>query len=108
MVATGGNVFLHGGSGVATPQSPGSGAPTLDANVHLQLLFQYYCRFGRSGVDHDIDTMDIVMFAKFTRDCPDLLDKALNPTEADLIFVKAKTKAQRRVSYGQVRRPHLY
>ena len=80
-----------------------SGAPPLDPNMHLQLLFQYYCRFGRSGVDHDIDTLDIVMFAKFTRDCPDLLDKALNPTEVDLIFVKAKTKAQRRASYGQAR-----
>ena len=75
----------------------------LDPNVHLQLLFQYYCRFGRSGVDHDIDTMDCVMFAKFTRDCPELLDKVLNPTEVDLLFVKAKAKAQRRLTYGQVR-----
>ena len=88
---------------ISAPAASASGG-ALETNVHLQLLFQYYCRFGRSGVDHDIDTMDCGMFAKFSRDCPDLLDRALNATEVDLLFVKAKSKAARRITYGQVRR----
>ena len=32
--------------------------------------------------------------AKFTRECPGLLDRALNPREVDLIFVKVKSRAK--------------
>jgi hypothetical protein len=78
---------------------------SLTTGVHLQLLFQYYCRFGRSGTDHDIDTLDNAMYAKFTRDCPGLLTRPgpLSQAEADLLFLKHKTKSLRRVSYWQVR-----
>jgi hypothetical protein len=97
---------------MASPSSSfsGSGAPAaaaepprpLDANVMLQLLFQYYCRFGRtSGMTDEEDFLDSFNFAKFTRDCPGLLDKTLNPTEIDLIFVKCRTKGSRRLAYGQ-------
>lgn len=44
---------------------------------------------------------DSFNFSKFTRECPDLLDKLLNPTEVDLIFVKCKAKTARRLTYGQ-------
>jgi hypothetical protein len=44
---------------------------------------------------------DSVNFAKLTRECPDLIDRYLNPTETDLIFVKCKSKHSRRLTYGQ-------
>ena len=76
----------------------------LSTGVHLQLLFQYYCRFGRSGTDHDIDTLDNAMYAKFMRDCPGLLRPGpQGQAEADLLFLKHKAKSLRRVSYWQVR-----
>lgn len=76
-------------------------AEPIDANVQLQLLFQYYCRFGRTGSGGDEeDTIDSFNFAKFTRECPGLLDRRLNPTEVDLIFVKCKAKGGRRLHYG--------
>ena len=80
-----------------------SSSPDLDQSVHLQLLFQYYCRFGRSGTDHDIDTMDNAMYAKFTRDSPGLLQRPFTAAEADLLFARLKTKSLRRITYGQVR-----
>jgi len=55
----------------------------LDTNTQLQLIFQYYCRFGRTGGSGDEqDTLDGANFAKLTRECPDLLDRVLNPTGA--------------------------
>jgi hypothetical protein len=91
------------GAGSATPGSPSAGSSRpLDTNVMLQLLFQYYCRFGRtSGMTDDEDTLDSFNFAKFTRECPGLLDKTLNPTEVDLVFVKVRTKGARRLTYSQ-------
>ena len=111
-------VLLEMNIGISAPNSVFSGVgsvtefgdvdeslPALDTSIHLQLLFQYYCRFGRSGVDHDIDTLDNSMYAKFARDCPGLLLKPLNPAECDLLFVKHKSKTLRRINYGQVRFP---
>ena len=89
-------------SGGTAPEDEGAAAP-LTTGVHLQLLFQYYCRFGRSGTDHDIDTLDNAMYAKFTRDCPGLLARPLGAAECDLLFLKHKAKALRRATYGQVR-----
>jgi hypothetical protein len=43
----------------------------LDTNTQLQLIFQYYCRFGRTGGSGDEqDTLDGANFAKLTRECP--------------------------------------
>jgi hypothetical protein len=90
---------LYGGES----QTLGGAPDLLDHSVHLQLLFQYYCRFGRSGTDHDIDTMDNAMYAKFTRDSPGLLQRPFTAAEADLLFARLKTKSLRRITYGQVR-----
>lgn len=79
------------------------GGGQLDTSLQLQLLFQYYCRFGRTGRETEIETLDNVMWAKFCRDTPGLLDRRVTPTEADLIFVKVKSKHSRRVDYNQVR-----
>lgn len=46
------------------------------------------------------DTLDSFMFIKFARECPGLLDRALTPTELDLIFVKAKPKFERRLDFA--------
>ncbi len=73
----------------------------IDTNAQLQLVFQYYCRFGRTGGHSGEDTMDNVNFAKFARECPRLLDRRLDRTEVDLIFTKVKAKGKRRITYSQ-------
>lgn len=94
---------LYGGDSQTLQNVSSFSPPDLDQAVHLQLLFQYYCRFGRSGTDHDIDTMDNAMYAKFTRDSPGLLQRPFTAAEADLLFARLKTKSLRRITYGQVR-----
>ena len=97
---------LYGGDSVSNVTLPSEGVdPPFETSMHLQLLFQYYCRFGRSGTDHDIETLDNAMYAKFTRDCPGLLQRPLTVAEADLLFSKHKTKALRRITYVQVSVP---
>lgn len=73
----------------------------LDTNTQLQLIFQYYCRYGRTSGKETEDTIDSFNFMKFVKECPDLLDSLLTPTEVDLIFVKCKDKTARRLTYGQ-------
>jgi hypothetical protein len=74
----------------------------IDTNTQLQLIFQYYCRFGRTGgMGDEQDTIDSFNFAKLTRECPGMLDRNLTPTQVDLIFIKSKPKAARRITYGQ-------
>lgn len=54
----------------ASASQAGDGDP-MDTNVLLQLLFQYYCRFGRSAqllsMSSEEDTLDGAGFAKFCR-----------------------------------------
>jgi len=38
-------------------------------------------------------------FTKFCKDCK-LIDKKFTVTDADLIFAKAKTKAERRITFA--------
>ena len=45
-------------------------------------------------------TLDNSNFAKFSRECPGLLDRRLNKTEVDLIFTKAKPKFKRRLDFS--------
>ena len=97
--------ILSGGTEHDEAFSESAAGASLPTGVHLQLLFQYYCRFGRSGTDHDIDTLDNAMYAKFTRDCPGLLTRPLSAADCDLLFVKHKAKPLRRITYGQVRGP---
>ena len=95
--------ILSGGTEHDEAFSESAAGAALPTGVHLQLLFQDYCRFGRSGTDHDIDTLDNAMYAKFTRDCPGLLARPLSAADCDLLFVKHKAKPLRRITYGQVR-----
>jgi len=44
--------------------------------------------------------MDGKTFAKFAKDCK-ILDKKLTATDIDLIFAKAKSKTDRRITYTQ-------
>ena len=75
---------------------------SVDTNIQLQLLFQYYCRYGRTGGQgEEQDTMDGTNFNKLTRECPGMLDRNLTPAQADLIFMKCKPKTVRRITYGQ-------
>ncbi len=74
----------------------------LDANTQLQLIFQYYCRFGRTGPRGTAqDTIDSFNFMRLARECPDLLDSRLDRAEVDLIFAKCRSKGQRRLEYRQ-------
>ena len=97
---------IHLPSSASSVASGGGGddGEELDANVQLQLLFQYYCRFGRTAKETEIETLDNAMWAKFCRDTPGLLDRRLSATELDLVFFKVKSKAARRIDYNQVRR----
>lgn len=45
------------------------------------------------------ESMDSAAFAKLARECPGLLDRAVNPIEVDLIFTKAKPKFERRLQF---------
>ena len=63
-------------------------------------IFEFYANFGRSAVQTYQDSMDSFMFMKFARECPGLLDRALTRTEVDLIFTKAKPKAERRLDFS--------
>lgn len=88
-------------AGGAAAGGEGEESP-LDTNTQLQLIFSYYCKFGRTGgAGDEQDTLDNANFSKFARECPDLMDRVLNATEVDLIFVKCKAKGARRLSYGQ-------
>ena len=62
-------------------------------------IFEFYANYGRSSVMSYQDTIDSFMFMKFCKDTPGLLGPALTRTEVDLIFTKAKPKAQRRLSF---------
>lgn len=74
----------------------------LDANTQLQLIFQYYCRFGRTGPRGTAqDTIDSFNFMRLARECPGLLDARLDRAEVDLIFAKCRSKGQRRLEYRQ-------
>jgi hypothetical protein len=79
-----------------------SRSTVLDANTQLQLIFQYYCKFGRTGSKGDEQmTIDSFNFMKFARECPSLLDSRLDHTEVDLIFTKCRAKHKRRLTYRQ-------
>ena len=62
-------------------------------------IFEFYANFGRSSVMSYQDTIDSFMFMKFCKECKGLLGPALTRTDVDLIFTKAKPKAQRRLSF---------
>lgn len=87
-------------SQLGSPAAPSATFP-IDTNAQLQLVFQYYCRFGRTGGHSGEDTMDNVNWAKFARECPGLVDRRLDRTEVDLIFTKVKTRGKRRITYSQ-------
>ncbi|ETW03308.1 hypothetical protein, variant [Aphanomyces invadans] len=63
---------------VATPcpQATLDGDPN-DPHTLLRGVFQFYCRYGRTGAHGTSEvTMDNANFAKFCRECPDLVVKA--------------------------------
>ncbi|OQR96327.1 Sulfate Permease (SulP) Family [Thraustotheca clavata] len=69
-----------------------------DPHTLLRGVFQYYCRFGRTGGADN--TMDGTNFAKFCRECPSLLGLKFVPVDIDLTFAKFKPKGARRISYA--------
>jgi len=66
----------------------------------LRNIYQDFAAFGATrGVG--MPMMDGPKFAKFAKDCK-LVDKAnLTPTDVDLIFAKAKSKTERRITFEQ-------
>ena len=88
-----------------------------DPHSILKFVFQYYCRFGRTGAKgaaektlgtcwyvegckvSDAGTLDNTNFAKYCRQCPGLLSEKFTKTSVDLIFMKAKKKGMRRLTY---------
>ncbi len=48
-------------------------APSL-TREQLEVVFDYYANFGRSGVMTPQKSMDSFMFMKFCRECPDLVE----------------------------------
>lgn len=66
----------------------------------LRSVYQDFAAFGATR-GAGLPMMDGPKFAKFAKDCK-LVDKAhLTSTDVDLIFAKAKTKSERRISYEQ-------
>ncbi|KAF0732335.1 hypothetical protein Ae201684_010621 [Aphanomyces euteiches] len=71
-----------------------------DPHTLLRAVFQFYCRFGRTGAHGTSETtMDNANFAKFCRECPQLVGDNFSPVDIDLTFVKVKAKGERRISY---------
>jgi hypothetical protein len=82
----------------------------LDTPGKLQYLFNFYCMYGRTGLQR-IKTLGEFQYMRFIKHCPGLLcnDKrlmrsagggeVLDQTEADLIFVRAKGKCENRLSF---------
>ncbi|KAF1328810.1 Dead deah box RNA helicase, partial [Globisporangium splendens] len=71
-----------------------------DPHTLLKAVFHYYCRFGRTGAKGAGEkTLDSANFSKLCRDSPDLLGPTFSTTDVDLIFIKAKKKGERRISY---------
>ena len=77
----------------------------------LRLIFCYYSAYGLTGAKKaQQDSIDCSNFAKFTRECPALLDSyhriacapgQLNPTDVDMVFIQCKGRHERRLNYGQ-------
>ena len=82
----------------------------LDTPGKLQYLFNFYCMYGRTGLQR-IKTLGEFQYMRFIKHCPGLLcnDKrlmrsagggeVLDQTEADLIYVRAKGKCENRLSF---------
>jgi p25-alpha len=72
--------------------------PDIDINTRLLLIFQYYCRFGRTSSDSN--KLDSFNFMHFVKESPGMLDDVLTTTEVDLIFLKSKPKTSRRLDFS--------
>ncbi|KAF0682926.1 Aste57867_24939 [Aphanomyces stellatus] len=83
----------------SSPQATLDGDPN-DPHTLLKGVFQFYCRFGRTGARGPSETtMDNANFAKFCRECPRLVDHNFSAVDIDLTFVKVKAKGERRITY---------
>lgn len=72
-------------------------------NEHESTLRNIYQDFAAFGATRGVGMpmMDGPKFAKFAKDCK-LVDKSnLTPTDVDLIFAKAKSKTERRITFEQ-------
>ena len=91
-------------SAMTAPPPPPVVTTLQDPHAILKYVFQYYCRFGRTGSKGAGErTLDNSNFAKFCRECPDLvtLSGAFNKEGVDLIFIKSKKKGARRLTYAR-------
>ncbi|OQS00457.1 hypothetical protein ACHHYP_03570 [Achlya hypogyna] len=68
-----------------------------DPHTLLRGVFVFYCRYGRTGTSDT--TMDGTNFAKFCRECPNLIGTRFSNVDIDLTFAKVKPKGERRISY---------
>ncbi|RYY32609.1 hypothetical protein EON62_05150, partial [archaeon] len=87
---------VSGADAYSTSHAPGTSLTP----AQIREIFDFYCNYGRSAVMTYQDSLDSFMFSKFARECPDLMDKYLNRTEVDLIFMKAKPKFERRLQFS--------
>ncbi|KAF0774463.1 hypothetical protein AaE_001837 [Aphanomyces astaci] len=82
-------------SALPCPQATLDGDPN-DPHTLLRGVFQFYCRYGRTGAHGTSETtLDNANFAKFCRECPDLVGGSprFSTVDIDLIFVKGLTSA---------------
>ena len=102
-----------GGDGTVGVLPRAFSGPALLASCYLvlrhaaTLLLSFSCRSWRKyfpkltkHATQAQQTLDNSNFAKFSRECPGLLDRRLNKTEVDLIFTKAKPKFKRRLDFS--------
>ncbi|KAF0685975.1 Aste57867_22178 [Aphanomyces stellatus] len=71
-----------------------------DPHTLLRAVFHYYCRFGRTKQAGVEATLDNVNFAKFCRECPQLVGPTFTMVDVDLTFCKVKIKGERRITYA--------
>jgi hypothetical protein len=92
-----GRLFESAGSRGAASEGAAPLRSLTQAQIHE--IFEFYSNFGRSAVQTYQDSLDSFMFMKFARECPGLLDRVVDTTEVDLIFVKSKPKFERRLNF---------
>ena len=65
-------------------------------------IFKTFASFGRQGVYKDATPeMDNSSWAKFLKNCPNLIDHGISKSDVDIVFTKCKSKNQRKLNFTQ-------